>query len=106
MSEALLQVVQAIGANGAPLTAQDHEANRPVEGRNFACGEGSRDFFGQAQSGDSKALAIVFFDVVIDLDFPITDEHVVGQSLELLAHRTRHELVRIYSKSGRTKVLH
>jgi len=48
LGERVLQLLQRVGANGASLPSQNHEADRTIESRNLSVGKRASDLLGQS----------------------------------------------------------
>jgi hypothetical protein len=86
LRETLLQLVERVGADRAPLAAQHDESYRPVQLGNLRLRESLRDFFRQPKSGHAEMLPITLLHVVVDLDVAIPDPDLSWQALESRAY--------------------
>jgi len=106
LCETLLQLVERVGADRAPLPPQHHESYRAVKLGNLRRCESLRDFLRQPKSGHTDALATTLLHVVVDLDVAIPDRRLIGQALETLAYIPRNESISVHGQPGRSKCFH
>jgi len=106
LCETLLQLVQRVGADRAPLPPQHHESYRAVKLGNLRRCESLRDFLRQPKSGHAKSLSITLLHVVVDLDVAIPDRRLIGQALETLAYIPRNESISVDGQPGCSKCFH
>ena len=106
MRQAILQLLECVGANGSALATENNVAHRPIQAWNFCFGQSPGDFFRQPQPRHSASLAVALLDVVVDLYFAIPDLYPVWQSLEALTNLSRNELITIDYETRRAEIIH
>src|SRR5687767_8815228 len=104
--ENLLQLVERIGANCTTLAANHHEPKWPVENRQLRFADRACELLGKSKARDAGPLAVYLLDVVIDVDFPITDVHCRGKCGEALADFCRNEVLASQAEARISEIIH
>ena len=85
----LLQLGEIVGADRAPLTAQNHESHRPIQLRYLCFRERARDLLRQPKPSYTTPLAVALFHVIIDVDVVAAHRDAVGQPLKPFSRLSR-----------------
>ena len=96
LCESRLQIFECVRADRTSLTPEHDESNRTIELRNLQLRQCPSDLLGQTKTRHTDALALALFDIVIDIDFPVSNHDLIRELGQALSYVTRDEPVSIH----------
>src|SRR5687768_4778435 len=106
LRQRFLELIECIRSDRAPLTPDHHEPQRTIQYRQLFFRHRSCKLFGKTQARDTERCAILVLYVVLDVDFPLADEHSLWKTRESLPHLSWNDFIPFEREARVAKFLH